>query len=85
MTDIGIKAPFCPNILTMKTNIALPPPGIISHSDFHSHRRRRVQHISKGVFGYSAEKSNGAMLKETSRLKILSYRKIAQHISLANG
>ena len=47
LSDMGSEAPLCPNnLLTMKTNVALPPP-IFSRPDLNSRRRRRrVQHIA---------------------------------------
>ena len=46
--DMGSEAPLCPkNVLTMKTNVVLPPPGIFSRPDLYSRRRlRRVQHTA---------------------------------------
>ena len=46
--DINSDLSLSPiNLLTMKSKVVLPPPGIFQHSDMYSRRRwRRVQHIA---------------------------------------
>ena len=48
INGIGSEAPLYPNnLLTMKTNVVLPPPGIFSRPDLYSRKRlQRVQHIA---------------------------------------
>ena len=86
--DMGSEAPLCPkNLLTMKTNVVLPPPGIFSRPDLYSHwRLRRVQHTANEFWNKRSfwllcrTEANGTILEETSKLEILSYGKIAQHV-----
>ena len=46
--DVGNEAPLSPiNLLTMKSNVVLPPPGDFKKPDLYSRRRwRRIQHIA---------------------------------------
>ena len=46
--DVGNEAPLSPiNLLTMKSNVVLPPPGDFKKPDLFSRRRwRRIQHIT---------------------------------------
>ena len=48
VSDINSKIPLSPsNLLTMKTNVVMLPPGIFKKPDLYSRRRwRRVQHIA---------------------------------------
>ncbi|XP_066930773.1 uncharacterized protein [Clytia hemisphaerica] len=52
LTTDGLADPECPNILspinllTMKSNVISPPPGVFQRADIHCRRRwRRVQHL----------------------------------------
>ena len=46
--DVGSEAPLSPvNLLSMKSNVVLPPPGDFKKHDLYSRRRwRRIQHIA---------------------------------------
>ena len=48
LIDINSHIPLSPsNLLTMKTNVVMPPPGVFTKPDLYSRRRwRRVQHIA---------------------------------------
>ena len=48
ISDVNSPAPLAPaNILTMKSKVILPPPGVFERPDIFSKRRwRRVQHIA---------------------------------------
>ena len=83
ITDMGSEAPLCPkNLLTMKTNVVLPTPGIFSHPDLYSCRRWQESNTLPMNFGIIGKRSfwllyvteaNKTMLEETSKLEILSY------------
>ena len=49
LSDINSQIPLSPsNLLTMKTNVVMPPPGVFTKPDLYSRRRwRRVQHIAE--------------------------------------
>ena len=48
LSDINSEIPLSPsNLLTMKSDVIMPPPGIFNRPDLYSRRRwRRVQHIA---------------------------------------
>ena len=49
LSDINSQIPVSPkNLLTMKTNVVMPPPRVFAKPDLYSRRRRRrVQHIAE--------------------------------------
>ena len=48
LSDVNSEIPLSPtNLLTMKNDVIMPPPGVFSKPDLYSCRRwRRVQHIA---------------------------------------
>ena len=48
LSDINSEIPLSPsNLLTMKSDVIMPPPGVFNRPDLYSRRRwRRVQHIA---------------------------------------
>ena len=48
LSDVNSEIPLSPsNLLTMKSNVIMPPPGVFNRPDLYSRRRwRRVQHIA---------------------------------------
>ena len=49
LCDVNSEMPLSPNnILTMKTKVVMPPPGVFDQADVYSRKRwRRVQHIAE--------------------------------------
>ena len=49
LNAINSQIPLSPsNLLTMKTNVVMPPPGVFTKPDLYSRRRwRHVQHIAE--------------------------------------
>ena len=48
LSDVNSEIPLSPsNLLTMKSDVIMPPPGVFNRPDLYSRRRwRRVQHIA---------------------------------------
>ena len=48
LSDINIEIPLSPsNLLTIKSDVIMPPPGVFNRPDLYSRRRwRRLQHIA---------------------------------------
>ena len=63
LSDVNSEMPLSPShLLTMKTEVVLPPPGTFSRPDIYSRRRwRRVQHIASKFWTQSRKEFLGTL------------------------